>query len=454
MLGQDETIFALGTAGGRGGIQVIRISGAGAGGALRALSGGIPPPRMLRFTAIRDGDGALLDRGMAVWFPHPASPTGEDYAELHLHGAPQIARLVLGALGALEGLRLAEAGEFTRRAFLNGKMSLDQAEALADVIDADTITQHRQAMARLDAPLSQITETWRAQLINMMAQLEAVLDFADEEIPQNLLNTLNREIKEITKEINDLINENTRGPIIRDGINIVLLGQPNAGKSTFLNALAGREEAIVSAEAGTTRDIISTSLDIQGYAVHIKDTAGLRPSQSAPKSTIEQEGVRRATKAAQQADIVVALIEANTPNPKTALNELLKQAEITKKPPIIMPVISKADLQKNQTTPKNWTKISAKTNTGLEQWQQKLSEIMETIIETNESALISRQRHQNLLKECQTRLTQAQKINLNKNPELTAEELRTAAAALGRISGRIDVEDVLDTIFRSFCIGK
>ena len=453
MLGQDETIFALGTAGGRGGIQVIRISGAGAGDALRALSGGIPPPRMLRFTAIRDSDGALLDRGMAVWFPHPASPTGEDYAELHLHGAPQIARLVLAALGALEGLRLAEAGEFTRRAFLNGKMSLDQAEALADVIDADTITQHRQAMARLDAPLSQITETWRAQLINMMAQLEAVLDFADEEIPQNILDTLNREIKEITKEINNLINENTRGPIIRDGINIVLLGQPNAGKSTFLNALAGREEAIVSAEAGTTRDIISTSLDIQGYAVHIKDTAGLRPSQSTPKNAIEQEGIRRATKAAQQADIVVALIEANTPNPKTALNELLKQAEITKKPPIIMPVISKADLQKNQTTPKNWTKISAKNNTGLEKWQQKLSEIMETLIETT-SALISRQRHQNLLKECQTRLTQAQKINPNKNPELTAEDLRAAATALGRISGRIDVEDVLDAIFRSFCIGK
>ena len=450
MLGQDETIFALGTAGGRGGIQVIRISGAGAGGALRALAGGIPPPRELRFTAIRDGDGALLDRGMAVWFPHPASPTGEDYAELHLHGAPQIARLVLAALGALEGLRLAEAGEFTRRAFLNGKMSLDQAEALADVIDADTITQHRQAMARLDAPLSQITETWRAQLINMMAQLEAVLDFADEEIPQNILDTLNREIKKITKEINDLINENKRGTIIRDGINIVLLGQPNAGKSTFLNALAGREEAIVSAEAGTTRDIISTSLDIQGYAVHIKDTAGLRPTQS----TIEQEGVRRATKAAQQADIVVALIEANTPNPKTTLNELLKQAEITKKPPIIMPVISKADLQKNQTTPKNWTKISAKNNTGLEKWQQNLQKIMETLIETNESALISRQRHQNLLKECQTRLTQAQKINLNKNPELTAEELRTAATALGRISGRIDVEDVLDAIFNSFCIGK
>ena len=450
MSGQDETIFALGTAGGRGGIQVIRISGAGAGGALRALSGGIPPPRMLRFTAIRDGAGALLDRGMAVWFPHPASPTGEDYAELHLHGAPQIARLVLAALGALEGLRLAEAGEFTRRAFLNGKMSLDQAEALADVIDADTISQHRQAMARLDAPLSQITETWRTQLINMMAQLEAVLDFADEEIPQNLLTKLETELKEITKEINNLIKENTRGPIIRDGINIVLLGRPNAGKSTFLNALAGREEAIVSAEAGTTRDIISTSLDIQGYAVHIKDTAGLRPSQNA----IEQEGINRTTKAAQQADIIVALIEANTPNPKTTLKELLKTAEITKKPPIIMPVISKADLQKNQTTPKNWTKISAKNNTGLEKWQQNLQKIMETIIETNESALISRQRHQNLLKECQKRLTSAQNINLNKNPELTAEELRTAATALGRISGRIDVEDVLDAIFKSFCIGK
>lgn len=450
MLGQGETIFALGTAAGRGGIQVIRISGAGAGGALRALSGGIPPPRELRFTAIRDGDGALLDRGMAVWFPQPASPTGEDYAELHLHGAPQIARLVLGALGALEGLRLAEAGEFTRRAFLNGKMSLDQAEALADVIDADTITQHRQAMARLDAPLSQITETWRAQLINMMARLEAVLDFADEEIPQNILTKLETELQEITKEINNLIKENKRGTIIRDGINIVLLGQPNAGKSTFLNALAGREEAIVSDEAGTTRDIISTSLDIQGYAVHIKDTAGLRPTQNAT----EQEGVRRATKAAQQADIVVALIEANTPNPKSTLSQLLKQAEITKKPPIIMPVISKADLQKNKTTPKNWNKISAKNNQGLEKWQQNLQKIMENIIGTNESSLISRQRHQNLLKECQKRLTSAQKINLNKNPELTAEELRTAATALGRISGRIDVEDVLDAIFRSFCIGK
>ena len=450
MLGQGETIFALGTAGGRAGIQVIRISGAGAGGALRVLSGGIPPPREMRFTAIRDSDGVLLDRGMAVWFPHPASPTGEDYAELHLHGAPQIARLVLEALGALEGLRLAEAGEFTRHAFLNGKMSLDQAEAVADVIDADTISQHRQAMARLDAPLSQITETWRAQLINIMARLEAVLDFADEEIPQNLLNTINTEIKKITKKINELIKESKRGTIIRDGINIVLLGLPNAGKSTFLNALAGREEAIVSEEAGTTRDIISTSLDIQGYAVHIKDTAGLRPTQSA----IEQEGVRRTTVAARQADIVVALIEANTPNPKTTLSELLKTAEITTKPPIIMPIISKADLQKDQKTPKHWLKISAKNNKGLEQWQQNLHKIMENIIGTNESALISRQRHQNLLKECQNRLAQAQKIDPNKHPELTAEDLRAAANALGRISGKIDVEDILDAIFSSFCIGK
>ena len=454
---QDETIFALATPPGKAALQIIRLSGSQTSLAVKTLCSHLPEPRKMTYTAMRDGEGHIIDRGMAAWFPAPATPTGEDYAEFHLHGAPQIGHFLMLALEDIPECRLADPGEFTRRAFLNGKMTLDQTEALADIIDADTIAQHRQAMARLDKPLSQITNHWRQELIGMMANLEAALDFADEEIPDNLVEDVAIRLSRMRDGIGVMLKDSERGVIIRDGIKIALIGKPNAGKSTLLNALVGRPEAIVSPEAGTTRDIIQVTLNVAGYAVHLKDTAGLRASDHA----IEQEGIRRAAETAREADIVVMLIDANDPQKEATKHALMDQAglEATAERPLVMPVISKRDLLSNKDAapdwPDDWIAIAAKTSEGLDEWHEAIKPMMAELVgDTGEAAMISRHRHHQALTACYDSLGQAQAVDLRLHPELLAEDLRHAATALGRISGHIDVEDILDDIFSSFCIGK
>ena len=457
MRDQDETIFALATPPGRAALQIIRLSGPQTSFAVKALCSHLPEPRKMTYTAMRDGDGAIIDRGMAAWFPGPSTPTGEDYAEFHLHGAPQIGHFLMLALEALPTCRLADPGEFTRRAFLNGKMTLDQTEALADIIDADTIAQHRQAMARLDKPLSQTTNRWRQELISMMANLETALDFADEEIPDDLVEDVAIRLNQMVADMAHMLSDANRGAIIRDGINIALIGRPNAGKSTLLNALVGRPEAIVSPEEGTTRDIIKVSLNVGGYAVHLKDTAGLRISDSA----IEKEGIRRAAETAREADIVVILIDANDPQKDATKQALMAEAglDASAERPLVMPVISKRDLLSNNDAaldwPDDWIAIAAKTGEGLDEWHDAIKPLMAKLVgDTGEAAMISRYRHRQALTTCHDSLVQAQMVDLRLNPELLAEDLRHAATALGRISGHIDVEDILDDIFSSFCIGK
>ncbi len=457
MRNQDETIFALATPPGRAALQIIRLSGPATSFAVKALCSHLPEPRQMTYTAMRDGDGNIIDRGMVVWFPSPASPTGEDCAEFHLHGAPQIGHLLMLALEAQPQCRLADPGEFTRRAFLNGKMTLDQTEALADIIDADTIAQHRQAMARLDMPLSQTTNHWRQDLISMMANLEAVLDFADEDIPDDLVDDVASRLARMRDDIGRLLNDANRGEIIRDGISVALIGRPNAGKSTLLNALVGRPEAIVSPEAGTTRDVIQVTLNISGYAVHLKDTAGLRISDSA----VEKEGIRRASETARTANIVVMLIDANEADKMAVKKALMAEAGLNEASsrPYLMPVITKCDLLDDKAStpdwPNHWTAIAAKTGEGLDEWHEALKPIMAELVgDTGEAAMISRQRHRQALAACYDSLGQAQEVSLRLYPELLAEDLRHAATALGRISGHIDVEDILDDIFSSFCIGK
>ena len=459
---QDETIFALATPSGRSAVQIIRVSGSGAARALRRLSGHLPSPRVMTYRAITDIHGNKIDYGMTAWFPSPASPTGEDYAEFHLHGTPHIGRMFMLALEELPAFRLADAGEFTRRSFLNGKMTLDQTEALADVIDADTEAQHRQAMARLDAPLSRLTDTWRQQLIALMARLETLIDFADENIPDNLSEDINHRLSELIADISTILKDADRGVIIRDGVNIVLIGRPNAGKSTLLNTLAGRDDAIVSTEEGTTRDIIRVSLNMDGYAVHLKDTAGLRHTDS----LAEKEGIKRTIRAAADADIVLLLIDVQDIEKKGDLgihwSSICAEAGIdsTASKPVIIPVLTKVDmisdksLKTDVSSEMDWPCISAETGIGMGSLRMMIKAAMDQLIGTGEAAMVSRERHRLALVDCRDSLASAQLVDPVVNPELLAEDLRHAAQALGRISGQVDVEDLLDEIFSSFCIGK
>ncbi|MCG8624146.1 MAG: tRNA uridine-5-carboxymethylaminomethyl(34) synthesis GTPase MnmE [Proteobacteria bacterium] len=449
----SETIFALATPGGRSAIQVIRVSGEATKAVVLAHMGRVPKPRVMTYTAI-GVEGTIdymIDRGMVVFFSTPHSPTGEDYAEFHLHGSPQIATLLMRSFGRMPRVRLAEAGEFTRRAFLAGKLTLDQAEAIADMIDADTIAQHRQAMARFDAPLSHVTESWRGDLISLLAETEAALDFADEDIPDSLLANITPSITTLIDKITNALAEADKGLAVRDGVSLVLLGRPNVGKSTLLNTLVGRDDAIVSTEAGTTRDIIQATMDIAGYAVHLKDTAGIRTTDRA----VEGEGVRRAKTAAQEADMVLCLIDSGDAERETSLARLLDEAGIDPQNtrPRILPLISKSDL--NPPPPKhNWLAISAKTGSGLDKLKSAIKTELDTIAVGGETALVVRHRHRLALEDCLTALRAATTIDPATSPELLAEELRTATLALGRIAGRVDVEDILDEIFASFCIGK
>ena len=450
---ETDTIVAVATPGGRSAIQVIRVSGSEAAASLQMHTGRVPEARRMRYATIKDRHGHILDKGMVVFFPAPASPTGEDYAEFHLHGSPQIATLMLRSLTEMPGLRLAEAGEFTRRSFFHGKLSLDQAEAMADMIDADTIAQHRQAMHRFDKPLSSVTETWRQQLVSMLADSEASLDFADEDIPNTLMTSMRTRIRDLIATINTTLADAKAGAVVRDGMHIVLLGRPNAGKSTLLNALLGREDAIVSAEAGTTRDIIQATLDMEGYAVCLKDTAGIRAASGA----VEQEGIERATDAARNADMVVCLIESGSDNPPRQMTELLTDAGIDQQAnrPSVLPIISKADLTDAQ-APRNWLAVSAKFSKGLDAVRSAIKGELDALVSPShhEAALVIRQRHRLALEQCVAALQASSTIDPIRQPELLAEELRLAAQALGRIAGRVDVEDILDEIFASFCIGK
>ncbi|MBL6603150.1 MAG: tRNA uridine-5-carboxymethylaminomethyl(34) synthesis GTPase MnmE [Alphaproteobacteria bacterium] len=453
---QDETIFALATPAGRAAIQIIRVSGTGAARALRRLTGHLPEPRLMRYSTISDLNGMVIDYGMAVWFPSPASPTGDDYAEFHLHGTPQIGRMVMLTLEALPAFRLADPGEFTRRAFLNGKMTLDQTEALSDIIDADTEAQHRQAMARLDAPLSQLTETWRRELVALMARLETLIDFADEDIPDDLTDDIRHRLDHLINGIAVTLKDADRGVIIRDGVNIVLIGRPNAGKSTLLNALAGRDDAIVSTEEGTTRDIIKVSLNIDGYAVHLKDTAGLRQSES----LAEKEGIKRSLKAAAEADIILLCIDGQDVENKSdfgshwvSLHAELGLDKVASRP-VIIPILTKMDMVSDIKLDKDWPSISAETGFGMDALRMVIRSAMDQLLGSGEAAMVSRQRHRLALLSCQASLISAKDVNPVTLPELLAEDLRHAAQALGRISGQVDVEDLLDEIFSSFCIGK
>jgi tRNA modification GTPase len=433
-----ETLFALASAPGRAAIAVWRLSGPDVGAAIRALTGRAPPaPRRAALRTLTDpATGAAIDQALVLWFPGPASFTGEDSAELHSHGGRAVAEAIGAALGRLPGLRQAEPGEFSRRAFLNGKLDLTEAEAIADLAAAETEAQRRQALAQAGGALSMLYDGWRAALISLRAHLEADIEFPDEDIGDPVAQ-LSGQLDALRSAIAAHLADARRGERLRDGVTIAVVGAPNAGKSSLVNSLARRDVAIVSPEAGTTRDAIEVHLDLGGYPVILVDTAGLRETEG----LVEAQGIARARALAGSADLVLALFAADAERDAGTVTLLDERAVV---------VVSKADLADGQAFPHDIA-ISARTGAGIDDLLQILTGRVAELLADRGTPPPTRARHREALIRCLDALTAARSAEL---PELAAEDLRSAADELGRITGRIDIEDMLDAIFRDFCIGK
>jgi tRNA modification GTPase len=440
----DDTIFALSSGRLPAAIAVVRISGSNARVGLETFGVKLPEPRKAARAQLIDPDSReTIDDALALWFPAPRSETGEDTVELHLHGGRAVLAKVFSVLGALPGFRPAEAGEFTKRAVLNGKMDLANAEGLGDLVSAETEAQRRQAMHQYQGALSKKVEAWREQLIEAMALIEANLDFSDEaDVPENLMAPAAQAARAMLSEIEAALADARRGERLREGFSVAIAGAPNAGKSTLLNALAQRDVAIVSDIPGTTRDVIEVALDLNGVPVVLIDTAGIRETND----SIEREGVRRAMARAEAADLVLLL------EPAGGASVCLP----TQPHQTLWKIKTKVDLidsdSKQSLIQKDSLSISAKTGVGIGELLNRLSKEAERF--AGEPALITRERQRLALREAAERISSALSLTKPGQEELFAEELRLAARSLGRITGRVDVEEVLDKIFSSFCIGK
>lgn len=448
MVEQPATIFALASAPGRAGVSVLRISGVNAAAALETLSARpLPSPRQASLRRLHDASGERLDDALTLWFPAPHSYTGEEVVELHLHGGRAVVSGVLEALAAMPGLRPAEPGEFTRRAFDNGKLDLTEVEGLADLIEAETAGQRRQALRQLDGGLSAVVEEWRERLVRILAHLEADIDFPDEDLPEGVAAAMAPEIAALAGEMRRHLDDGRRGEIMREGFHIAILGPPNAGKSSLLNWLARRDAAIVSETAGTTRDVVEVRLDLGGWPVIVADTAGLRKSAEA----IELEGMRRARARAEAADLVIALMDA-TRWPETDAEVL---AAVRDLPAEALPVLNKCDLGAPEAPVLDGVAVlpvSIRTGANLDRLMETLrARVADRLDAGTDAPVLTRLRHRQAVAESLAALEGFPEARL---PELAAEEVRLAARALGRITGKVDVEDLLDVIFRDFCIGK
>lgn len=443
-----ETIFALSSARGKAGVAIVRVSGPAALSSLQALAQlAVPPaPREALFRAILDPrDCSMIDRALVLPFKAPASFTGEDVVEYHLHGSTAVVDSLLSALSSFPEHRMAEPGEFTRRAFENGKLDLTEAEAVADLINAETQMQRQQALLQMDGALSSLYEGWRERLIRAMAYIEAVIDFPDEDVPDSETQKVVPEIAALSKEIESHLNDNRRGERLRDGIHIAIVGAPNAGKSSLLNLLAKRDIAIVSPMAGTTRDVIEAHLDLGGYPVVLADTAGLRPeeiSEDGGHGSIESEGIRRALERARNADLRLLVFDGTEKVLNSHTQALRDDNSVS--------VFTKKDSPAFHGGA--GVAVSSTTGDGIEDLLAILADRIKSLYAlSRETPSLTRARHRDTLLECLDCLRKAQS---SVRPELMAEDIRIAARALGRITGRVDVEDLLDVIFRDFCIGK
>ncbi|NWY18481.1 GTPB3 GTPase, partial [Aphelocoma coerulescens] len=496
--GGGDTIFALSSAPGRCGVAVIRASGPGSRGALQSLTGTpkVPPARVLALRRIRDPDTAeTLDRGLVVWFPGPRSFTGEDCAELHVHGGPAVVSGVLRALGRLPGLRPAEPGEFTRRAFHHGKLDLTAAEGLRDLIGAETEAQRRQALRQMEGDLGQLYQRWSHTLTQALAHLEAFIDFSEDDnveegvlsqgevllspgfspkfwgpgraVPQvgvtrGCVPTVDGTVRALEREIRGHLRDGRRGELLRGGVRAVIAGPPNVGKSSLLNLLCRRPAAIVSPTAGTTRDVLEVALDIGGYPLVLGDTAGLR----AATDPVEREGVTRARDRLCHADLVLAVLDATSVSPAPgALRAALAALEPPPDTPCVL-VLNKADLLGGlrgslsaacaRAPPEPpATLLSCKTGEGLESLLELLAQQLAQLCGDPllGSPSLTQSRHSRHLGACAAALARFGRGDSG-DLAVAAEQLRLARRELGRITGHVGAEDVLDIIFRDFCVGK
>jgi tRNA modification GTPase len=430
------TIFAPITSPVRAGISVIRISGSQAVSCLQILGfKGNPQHSKISFQKIRDPKTSeIIDEVLVSFFQSPKSFTGEDVAEISIHASPFIAKKIFEILSDQKNCRFAEAGEFSKRAFLNGKLDLVQAEAIPDLIAAETAAQHKQALRQLEGKLGAIYEDWRFRLIEISAMIEAAIDFPDEDLPKNIIDKVESDVEKLKNEIASHLNDNKVGQKIKDGLNLAIIGAPNVGKSSLINFLAQSEVAIVSEIAGTTRDVVETHLSIVGVAVKISDTAGIRETED----KIEAEGIRRALKKASEADLKIFLIDAKNP---------VLRADLVDENTII--VVNKIDLE-----PFNFdgaVEISLTNNVNTTQLLKKLKEKILELIPNQNSPFITQERYRSAL---QNSVANLESFSLEKNIELAAEDLRMTAREIGKITGKVDIENILDVIFSRFCIGK
>ncbi|MGZ5925757.1 MAG: tRNA uridine-5-carboxymethylaminomethyl(34) synthesis GTPase MnmE [Rhizomicrobium sp.] len=429
-----ETIFALASAAGRAGVAVVRVSGRDAGRALAALAGTLPPPRIASLRTLTHKD-IRIDRALVLWFPAPHSFTGEDVAEFQLHGGRAVREALFAALAEL-GLKPAGPGEFSRRAVEHGQLDLTRAEAIADLVDAETPAQLRQALRQYDGALAALYEGWRAALVAALGRAEAAIDFSDDGVGEAEFAAARSKAKEIIQAIETHLDDSGRGEALREGLRLAIVGPPNAGKSSLINALARREAAIVSEIPGTTRDVIELRLNLGGYLVQVADTAGLRETADA----IEAEGVRRARAQAGASDLVLLLRDGTVP--------YTDHSEIA--PDLV--VWNKSDLPGFQK--KDGISLSLKSGEGLADLIATLTAMVAERLETKgETPALTRPRHREALGQALLSLQHALTAPAEQ-PELFAEDLRLALRAIGRITGRVDVEELLDSVFRDFCIGK
>ncbi len=431
---ERETIFAVSSGAPPAGVAVIRLSGPGVRFGLETVVGAVPPPRRAVLRSIVDAEGGSIDSGLVLFFPQPASFTGEDVAELQLHGGRAVVAAALARLGSLPGFRPAEAGEFTRRAFANGKLDLTEVEGLADLIAAETEAQRRQAQALAEGGLSRQLADWRQRILHARAMIEADLDFGDEEdVPGSVGDIALTAAGRIAGEMDHLLGASAWAERVRTGFEVVLIGAPNAGKSSLLNALAEREAAIVTAEAGTTRDLIEVHLTIEGHAVTLVDTAGLRETDS----LVERIGIERARDRGASADLVLLLDDGDSDRPDAPAGQTVLQ------------VATKSDLRAVRPVDGS-VAVSAVTGAGLDDLRRAISAAL-SLTTPRPSVLLTRERQRVGVAAARDAL---RSLPPGEMPELVAERLRTASDALGRVTGQVDVEEMLGVIFSAFCIGK
>lgn len=445
----DDTIYALASASGRAGVAVFRVSGPAAFEGLRDLTGlaGIEPRYALRASVGVGGEA--IDDGLVLAFPGPASFTGEDVVEYQLHGGRAVESAMLRALSGLEGHRLAEPGEFTRRAVLNGKMDLTAAEGLADLVDAETDAQRIQARRQSRGALGALYQDWRSEIIRILAYIEALVDFPDEDLPPEVWSEIRSRMAELESGIRNHLDDGGRGERLRDGLRMAIVGPPNAGKSSLLNWLSKRDAAIVSEVAGTTRDVIEVHLDISGFPVLVADTAGLRESTD----SIETEGIRRARAWAESADLVLDLLEAGEEGEADLGREgperILVGTKIDR-----LPEVGRAAALGERLG------ISVRSGEGMEMLMARISEATARLMDLGEAPALTRARHRQGLSACLEHLVRAGADGAFDGSEgeaefgLVAEDLRLAARELGKVTGAVDVEEILDLVFSEFCIGK